>query len=117
MDMAEIKARNSEAGYHFFDKDTLRFFGSRVSETVYGDGYFVTSEQDRSGFGQLGQAWNGERRYTIRRAMPNGSIAQASTFGVWRTLRCAKRVAAYFAEREALGLLASGDQTREAVSA
>ena len=48
-------------GSHFFDADTLRFFGSRILEgvTVHdGRAYFVTSERDNYG--------NQPRRYSAR---------------------------------------------------
>lgn len=63
---------------HFFDRDTMRSFGSRVLDTVIpaaggGRSYFVTSERDRSagsfrysdGTVSPG-AWGGQRRYTVR---------------------------------------------------
>ena len=112
MNMAEIKRANKDAGQYFFEPDTLRFFGSRISEQVYGDGYFVTSEQGRSGFGSLGHAWNGQRLYTVRRAMADGSIDTVSEFGEYATLREAKSAASYFADRQANGLNASNDRTR-----
>ena len=50
-------AAHKESGKHFFDRDTLRFFGSRIHPRLYGD-YFVTSEHnfDRTA-----------RLYTVRR--------------------------------------------------
>lgn len=62
---------NKENGYHFFDRDTLRFFGSRVHPRLYGD-YFVTSEHnfDRT-----------ERHYTVRRFTDeNGNVETVDGF-------------------------------------
>lgn len=45
-----IVRMNKNAGYHFFDKDAMRSFGSRVSDQVYqreGGIFFVTSEKCR----------------------------------------------------------------------
>ena len=44
----ELKEANWAAGFHFFDRDSMRFFRSRVIPTVYagpGGVFFVTSEQ------------------------------------------------------------------------
>ena len=86
-----IRARGQAADTHFFDPDTLRYFGSRVCDgwmvrvegSTHTDGrkvsepynvaewgtlyVFVTSERDRS-HGVMGNsgAWGGQRRYTVR---------------------------------------------------
>jgi hypothetical protein len=60
-------------GSHFFDKDTMRAFGSRLHDPVYPakfGTFFVTSEKDRAmtysdGTHSRG-AWDGRRRYTVR---------------------------------------------------
>lgn len=62
----EIKAANEAAGLHFFEADTMAFFRSRVSASVYptGDGaFFVTSER---------QDDNAPRLYTVRYAAGDG---------------------------------------------
>lgn len=69
----QTRTRNSG---HFFDRDTMRFFGSRLmGEHLYdattGDVYFVTSELDFHG---------GDRRYTVRVLDTDGGIREASTF-------------------------------------
>lgn len=60
----QIKDANRSAGQHWFDPDTLRFFGSRVLVTTYGPDsigrvYFVSSE--RSGFDH-----DAPRAFTVR---------------------------------------------------
>ena len=65
-----IKQANTEIGHHFFDRDAMAFFSSRVEDSgrVWGGRYFVTSEQCK---------FRGEtfaRRYTLRRANRDGSI-------------------------------------------
>ena len=50
-----------DVGSHFFDRDTMRFFGSRVGSEIFAGRYFVTSERDA-----MGAAWGGARRYTVR---------------------------------------------------
>ena len=58
----DIKRLNAAQGYHFFDRDAMRFFNSRVLSRVmvlpYDDGmlYFVTSERDG----------DKPRKYTLR---------------------------------------------------
>lgn len=60
-------------GSHFFDKDAMRSFGSRLADDVYPTKFgtfFITSEKDRpftysDGHTTRG-AWDGQRRYTVR---------------------------------------------------
>ncbi len=42
----QIIQENKQAGYHFFDQDTKRFFRSYVYYPVYGDQFFITRETD-----------------------------------------------------------------------
>lgn len=55
--MDEVRKAVTDGGSHWFDKNTMRFFRSRVSEALYGGQYFVSSEENPSG----------ERRYTVRK--------------------------------------------------
>jgi hypothetical protein len=64
----QIKLANRNANGHWFDPDTLRFFGSRVLATTYGPDsngliYFVSSE--RTGFDQ-----DAPRAYSVRAFHP-----------------------------------------------
>ena len=81
MTIDEIRKRNKDAGGHFFDRSTMRFFRSRISTTVYGDGYFISSEQNSE---------NGPRLYTVRRAMRDGGVETASGFGEFVDLASAE---------------------------
>lgn len=57
--IGDIKAKNRAEGWHFFDRDTLRFFNSIVHDEVYagpGGVFFVTSEKPKDGV----------RRYSVR---------------------------------------------------
>lgn len=70
LDMSEIQRLMRDAGSHFFDADTMRWFRSRVDWRTYAgpDGwYFVTSEQHKHTHGTE------PRLYTVRRM----SIAKA----------------------------------------
>jgi hypothetical protein len=72
-----IRQASRESGSHFFDADTMRFFGSRVLDTVYAGRLFITSE--RSGFD------NPVRSYTVREFMPDGSIETVGEFNGYAT--------------------------------
>jgi hypothetical protein len=74
--MKAIKEANKEAGQHFFDRSTMRFFKSKIaSRRPLGGRFFITSEQ---------QEWNSPRKYTVREALENGSIKTVGSFqGYW----------------------------------
>jgi hypothetical protein len=72
LNMDEVRRRNHAAGFHFFSPDTLRWWGSRVGGTLFGGRYFVTSEW--TSFDKTGRA------YTVREAMPDGSIDTVGEF-------------------------------------
>lgn len=77
--MSDIRRANKDAGQHWFEPDTLRFFASRVSETVYqgpGGIYFVSSEQFRGSGG-----YRAERLYSVRQFIPEtGSVETVGEF-------------------------------------
>jgi hypothetical protein len=58
MTLAEAKAKYNENGGHFFDRDTMRFFGSRIESDLYKNRCFITSEKNFDGT---------KRFYTVRR--------------------------------------------------
>lgn len=59
--MSEVRFLNAEAGFHFFDKSTMRFFKSRVESALSKRNLFITSEQ----------AQGCARRYTVRQYIPS----------------------------------------------
>ena len=66
-----LERANRSAGHHFFDRDTMRFFDSRVASFGYrasglGVVYFVTSEKCRG---------CGPRLYTVRMMLADGTTA------------------------------------------
>lgn len=81
-----IARANRDAGFHYFDADTMRFFGSRVLPRVFGGHLFVTSE--RSGFDP-----NSPRRYSVREVFPDGSIDTVGEFNEYATAAAATRAA------------------------
>ncbi len=65
--MAQIRACNRTKGGHWFDRGTMRFFNSRVGDSVYqgpGGVYFVSSEQFE------GSTYTAPRRFSIRQFNP-----------------------------------------------
>jgi len=91
--MGIIKDRNDNAGQHFFDKSTLRFFSSRFSDDVFqgpAGVFFVTSEQLK-GF----DCPDGKRLYTVRQFHPDtAKVSTSGKFQEHHSLRSAKCVAA-----------------------
>ena len=78
---------------HWFSKDTMRFFQSRISETVYYGKdllFFVSSEKDR---------WDNPRMYTVRSYDPKTD--QIDTVGEYQAYK-SRSGAASAAERVAL---------------
>ena len=61
--LTDIKNNNKKAGKNWFDKDTMRFFKSRIESKLYSDNTFITSEQ---------QSYQHPKLYTIRIALNNG---------------------------------------------
>lgn len=63
--VADLKGCAKACGSPYFDKDTMRFFRSRVGSKVYADGkggaIFTTSEQF------VGSQGAAQRRYSVRR--------------------------------------------------
>ena len=53
LSMQDVMKANKAAGWHFFDKDTMSFFGSKIETDLYPNDMFVTSEDD----------FFGEKRY------------------------------------------------------
>lgn len=91
--IADIIEANGNAGQHFFDRDAMRFFNSRVYADLYVEKgeeqgedvtYFVTSERQDS---------DSPRLYTVRYALDNGEVSTASEFMQSKTLKQARKLA------------------------
>ena len=63
--IAEVRKANRQLGHHWFDRDTMAFFASRVETGILGGRYFVSSEQ---------YSEDTPRRYTVRAVNSDGSI-------------------------------------------
>lgn len=93
----EVKRRAEKHGSHFFDKDTMRFFSSRVSELMWVDGdrkdyetnpiYFITSEQDRGPYKHSGST----RAFSVRKIDEDGDIDTIGEFQGYSTLNEARK--------------------------
>lgn len=44
MTIAEVKQINKENGFYFFERDTMRFFGTRICSKLYKNNTFITSD-------------------------------------------------------------------------
>ena len=71
----QLKRIAENNGSHFFDKDTMRFFQSRIHDVVYGGCVFVTSEKQRSYRGHTYP-----RLYTVRYMDNKGSVHTIGEF-------------------------------------
>lgn len=94
--IADLKAANARAGFHFFERATMRFFDSRIvpAGPYCGAGgvYFVTSEQFH------GSQGSEARKFTVRQFNPTtGDIDTAGRFNEIRTIEDARVTAKAFA--------------------
>ncbi len=80
--MADVRAKNKEIGHHFFDRDTMKYWGSKVESALYRGTFFITSEK--------GRLPTEPRKFTIRRVLPTGEIITEGTSRRFKTLDSAK---------------------------
>lgn len=97
LDISQIQDLVRRSGSHFFDRETMRFFRSRVDYhvAVGSDGwYFVTSEKHESPYLRI----NEPRKYTVRRLSINAEgtdlrLDEYENFQYFATLRGARNAA------------------------
>ncbi|MBE3120695.1 MAG: hypothetical protein IMZ53_08475 [Thermoplasmata archaeon] len=73
MSISDVRRIDSEKGHHFFDRDTMRFFNSKIETKgdLIGNKYFITSEHFE----------NSPRHYSVREFdKRTGSIKTISEF-------------------------------------
>lgn len=96
--MYVIEKKNMDAGYHFFDASTMKFFDSKKPKQAYlnpktDEAFFVTSEQFRG----MGMSKDLPRQYTVRKAnMKTGTIDTVGEFNKLsqsEAVRMAKKLA------------------------
>ena len=78
-DMSEVRRANEDRGHYFFEPATMRFFHSRIGGTLYGGRFFVTSE--------CREPVETPRLFTVREAMPDGSIDTVGDFQAYADRR------------------------------
>jgi hypothetical protein len=92
LSIERLKSEVTHGGSHFFDRDAMRFFKSRVNRTLYGGRFFVTSEDN---------GYDG-RKYTVRfvRQDANGHYTMTDTgFQRYSTSRAANNAARALGQR------------------
>jgi hypothetical protein len=89
--LSEVKQANREAGQHWFDFESMNFFGSKVYPTLYGGKYFVSSEY--TGFEKV------TRAFSVREAHEDGSIGTVGEFLGYNTFEAAEAAAKELGEQ------------------
>jgi len=77
--VSDVRRKNEEKGFHFFDRGSMKFFNSRVETTgdLIKNKYFITSEQFD---------YNSPRQYSIRKFNPTtAGIDTVSEFGGFKS--------------------------------
>lgn len=63
--VSDVRAANRIAGCYFFDRQTMREFGTKIESALYAGTLFITSED----------SWGSEsRHYTVRYVVPTGEV-------------------------------------------
>lgn len=79
--IAMMRRANKSAGFYFFERDTMRFFRSRVAPGTHHGRVFITSEQFD---------YQSPRKYTVRAIKDDGTTADLSGFQAFETLAQAR---------------------------
>ena len=94
--LAEVKKANKQIGDHFFDRQTMEFFNSRIESKLINNNknqkqnkqFFITSEQ----FKDNGiNGYIAERLFTIREATKTGEIKTIGEFQGYNSKEQAKK--------------------------
>ena len=72
MSLKPVVEKNRDAGFHFFEDETMKFFDSQVDSGLLKSEFFITSEVPPES----------ERWYTIRQVKKDGSICSYIGGGV-----------------------------------
>jgi len=68
--LAQFKALNKKKGLHWFSKDTIEFWATKIETPLINGRFFITSENDFSGL---------KRLFTVRQA--DWETGQVETIG------------------------------------
>lgn len=80
--LGAMKAANRSAGFHYWQKDAIRFFNARASFGTIEGRFFIDSTQFRPSFGPAQP-----RQYHVKLMQDNGSVcpvALQDAGGEWR---------------------------------
>lgn len=90
--ISDVRAANKQLGHHFFDKDTMKFFKSKIESGLIKQRFFITSEQPQSG----------PRQFKVREVQNNGAVT-TWTFGTqdiaYQTKKAARDAITIFATK------------------
>jgi hypothetical protein len=79
--VSDIRAYHEQTGSHWFDRSSMRFFGTKIhGNTLIKGRYFITSEQPP----------HGPRGYTVREVSEDGDIKTVGELCGYRTARDAR---------------------------
>lgn len=70
--IADVRAHNERAGFYFFSRNTMKFFGTRIVSSLYKNNTFITSDWtdwDRN-----------KRRYSVRVYNPETGDVRTANF-------------------------------------
>jgi hypothetical protein len=84
-DIREVRDASNKIGNHWFDGETMAYFGTKFESTVYKNRFFITSEIPP--YGKAG--------FTIRFVRPNGTIQSLFDLCHFKTLSEAKKMMCY----------------------
>ena len=89
----DIKLHNEESGYYYFSEGAMKFFNSRVAETLFGKhrNIFITSEKFDD---------DTARFYSVHLINEEGQVECLSEFQEFSNIKSAKRFAEKIAELE-----------------
>ena len=76
----QIKSKNQAIGHHWFESGSMRFFNSRIGQTVYYGHFFVSSEQFH---GSNGVTY--PREFSIRYAKSTGEVNTVGEYHGYKT--------------------------------
>ena len=83
--MSDVKYYNRQAGFYFFAKETIDFWGTKVETSLFKNNTFVTSENN---------FYETKRLFTVRRYNPTtAEIDTEYSFQEFETLQDARKAA------------------------
>lgn len=107
--VAAVITATRNLGSHFFDRETMRFFSSRVHDALYGGRFFVTGE--RRGFDDCRREYR-VRTLAVTRGPNNEPFASIETV----SKRYASRATAHTHARKLAARVASGESVADIVA-